>query len=596
MSLLYILSTLLLLITLTFKKFFDKKVNVMFLITINIVVIMCYTSFCAYILNLLYIPITLISMTVLNLIPSLYFLYDILKKKNINSFYFRKSDIIILFILIIISIIVFFLFFTKDFLFSYNSPDAAAHFTSSRYFALGDSLNTTLNIKNAQNYGNGFQFLGYVNLGMLFKSFNFLSILDLYKIFVIFNLFLFVLTGYSFYLISKKEKRKKNILLAFFVTILYTLGYPLNNLLYGLFYWGIGILIINTIINFISQYKINDSNKIYSFFVFNILTFGLFCSYYIFVPIVYPSLLIYFTHIYKENNKIKSKEFLLLILISLIIPFIFGCLYFLVPNLSNFEEFTSGITSEGMSYKNFISNFILLIPFIIYGYKLLEEKNFIKILCIFTVIVVSLLLFSVLCGSLSAYYFHKTYFLIWLLSWYLVYIALIKIEKENNLIFKSFIISYILIFFFSIFKLEERLKEFNFELTGNTILSQTMDIYNHNFDLILNPTDTLNKSCIDGIKYITNNKEKLINENNEISTIGSYWQLRWVEALTDIFPKYNYNGNLISYKYKQSLKSWYKNENNKNLIIFKDDFNKSDLENIKILFENKCMLIVTKNN
>ncbi|MBQ7140427.1 MAG: hypothetical protein IJO32_02865 [Bacilli bacterium] len=601
MNIIYIISILMLLFSITLKKLTDKKINILKLITINIVIVMCYTSCLAYIFDLIHIPITLFSMTIVNLLPSLYFLYDIFKNKNINKFYFQKKDLIMLVILIIVSVIVFIMFFTKDFLFGYNSPDAAAHFTSARYFALSNSLDATINIKHAQNYGNGFQFLGFVNVGMLFKCLSFLSNFDLYKIFVIYNLFLFVLTSYSFYfLLSDKAKNLKLTIISFIITLLYALGYPLNNLLYGLFYWGIGILIINTIIHLINIHKSNDYNKYLFIGIMSLLTFGLFCSYYIFIPIIYLTLFIYYCYNYYEKKKIFSKENISLIILTLIVPFIFGFTYFVLPNLFEYTKFSKGISGEGMSYKNLISNFVLILPFIVYGYSKLKKNSFFQLLSIITILVTTLFLLATATYILSAYYFHKTYFLIWLIAWYLVYIGLVDLYYKNITIVKSFLISYLLLFALAISNLENRLTKFNNEITNKTVLDTTMDIYIHNFDLIKEPINTLDNRCVEGIKYLVDNKKDLINGNNEISTIGNYWQLRWIEALTDIFPKNNYQGNLVEYWYPYIISWWYDYDyGTKNLVIFKssDEENEIDnYENIKVIFENDCMKIVTKES
>ena len=82
--------------------------------------------------------------------------------------------------------------------------------------------------------------------------------------------------------------KNKNYLYLFVITMLYGLGFPLNNLVFGFCYLGLGVMVINLVIYFFSFYKDNISdNFIFKIIILFILSFSIFFSYYLFMPYIY---------------------------------------------------------------------------------------------------------------------------------------------------------------------------------------------------------------------------------------------------------------------------------------------------------------------
>ena len=176
----------------------------------------------------------------------------------------------------------------------------------------------------------------YVNVGILIKCFSDASNFVInYKIFIAFEIFVLFLIGAIVYL-SLSNFAKKNIQLVWclLISTICLLGYPLNSMLFGFSYLTVGLLIVTTIINIIFYYCKNIIKLRYVIAMLFLLNFGLFSSYYMFVTFVYPALWIYFCiENYNRTNRIVTKKLCIILITTLLIPFILGFIYYMTPEI-----------------------------------------------------------------------------------------------------------------------------------------------------------------------------------------------------------------------------------------------------------------------
>jgi len=153
--------------------------------------------------------------------------------------------------------------------------------------------------------------------------------MECYNVFVVFGMLTLFLTGTTlFAALSNFAKKKEHRLWAFLISLICMLGYPLNSFLFGFEYLSMGLLVICAILDIMNYYKEEILNINCFIIVMALLNFGLFSSYYMFVPFVYPAIWIYFyVKNYQKNKKRISKELILLWIITLIIPFLLGYIY-----------------------------------------------------------------------------------------------------------------------------------------------------------------------------------------------------------------------------------------------------------------------------
>ena len=178
-------------------------------------------------------------------------------------------------------------------------------------------------------------------------------------------------------LLYKKEEKQKILPLVF--SLIYMLGYPLNALLSGFSYLQMGLNIIICII-FVMQQKIKQEYRdILIFF----LTFGIMFSYYYFAPVVFLTIFIQMiVEIKKRKEKIFSVKNILSMVVSLILPGMFGIIYFIIFQIIRFglqvgNYYSNGINTPGAIYQNFITNtiiFLMLSVFYIY-YSIKNKKE-----------------------------------------------------------------------------------------------------------------------------------------------------------------------------------------------------------------------------
>ena len=307
MNYIYILSIVLLLILLILVRKSKKHLNIINTIIVIIIVVMSYISSMSYLFTLIKIPINLISMIICNILVSCIIFIKIKKDKEIQKYYLNKYDIITSVIFIGICVILFFVYYESGMVVKDVTPDGSAHFLGARTFAINDSLNMKEIASGLLNFEK-FQFFGISNLGMVFKCFPWLNSIEQYKIYCIYNLFLLFIAGYSFYmLISNNNKNIKNYILVLFISLLYLLGYPIVSLVYGFFYWGLGGTIICIILYLCNMYIKREYNNNLLIFLIGLLNFGLFCCYYLFVPVIYLSIFIFILYYYSKNKDVFSK-------------------------------------------------------------------------------------------------------------------------------------------------------------------------------------------------------------------------------------------------------------------------------------------------
>lgn len=261
MSILYILTTIILFILSILVKKSDKKIDIIKAITIHSVLWLCYNTFTCYIFTICNIPITLPTLNILNIILSVIFGIILWRKKERQEYFFEAKDLIFIVILIGIVLLIAYFDFGFPMHIKYIMTDSSIHYISAREFYENESL-----LSNVENIytSNAMMPGAYSNIGILFKVFApFVGEMDLYKVFISFDIVMLFLAGLLFFVTIKKySKSKVGYILAGIVSIIYLLGYPLNNLLFGYFYLGIGVLTINAILAIIRR-RIYRKHKTY---------------------------------------------------------------------------------------------------------------------------------------------------------------------------------------------------------------------------------------------------------------------------------------------------------------------------------------------
>ena len=588
-SILNILSTIYVLVTFFLIKKSNQKINFLKFFTISIVTLLCYNMVVCLLFSVIKIPITLQALFVINILIATIQLIFIIKRKQIQKYSFRKMDAVAIIIILLTVLILAYFNFGKELDIKYIMTDASTHFMVAKDFYKSDTL---LNYVEKFNISKGFMIGAYTNTGILFKVFApFIGETNLYKIFILFDIFTFFLVGISiFNAIEKNIKTKLNFTITILMIMLFMCGYPYNSLIYGYVYLQLGILIITNIIN-VLQYYVENFDKKMLYYLLLLLNFGLFFSYCIFIPIVYTVEFVYiFYKNYKADKKIITLKNLAVIGIIFIIPIVCGLYYIIIPNIisinNNPEKNKAYIFIEGYIYRNCWSNFILLLPIAVLCTKKKNDDTFIWILFTsFQIIFMILYFIAIQKFNLSTYYYYKYNFVLWYLLWYGAIYALNTTEKKINKFITYYIVIYsIIAFIVTLLGNVEITKEL-FDNDEN--ITNAFDIYGINKTIAIEIQEDYNKEELELLDYIYYN----INlDNSSILLVLKQRQEYWFRA----FFNYQNRENLETKLSTRDVEKWNNGKYKYLLITYNSLFYETYQKDIKpgrVLIQNKYGLI-----
>lgn len=588
-SILNILSTIYVLVTFFLIKKSNQKINFLKFFTISIVTLLCYNMVVCLLFSVIKIPITLQALFVINILIATIQLIFIIKRKQIQKYSFRKMDAVAIIIILLTVLILAYFNFGKELDIKYIMTDASTHFMVAKDFYKSDTL---LNYVEKFNISKGFMIGAYTNTGILFKVFApFIGETNLYKIFILFDIFTFFLVGISiFNAIEKNIKTKLNFTITILMIMLFMCGYPYNSLIYGYVYLQLGILIITNIIN-VLQYYVENFDKKMLYYLLLLLNFGLFFSYCIFIPIVYTVEFVYiFYKNYKADKKIITLKNLAVIGIIFIIPIVCGLYYIIIPNIisinNNPEKNKAYIFIEGYIYRNCWSNFILLLPIAVLCTKKKNDDTFIWILFTsFQIIFMILYFIAIQKFNLSTYYYYKYNFVLWYLLWYGAIYALNTTEKKINKFITYYIVIYsIIAFIVTLLGNVEITKEL-FDNDEN--ITNAFDIYGINKTIAIEIQEDYNKEELELLDYIYYN----INlDNSSILLVLKQRQEYWFRA----FFNYQNRENLETKLSTRDVEKWNNGKYKYLLITYNSLFYETYQKDIKpgrVLIQNKYGII-----
>lgn len=590
-GIIYVISTIMLIVSFILIKKIGRKINIVSMIGVTILLELCYNAFVCYVLTFFNIPNNLYVLAIINFIISAILLVNTFKNKekninntkekinseenirtiindersnrqenknvqarNMQTYYIDKLDVFAVIVLFIITVTIGIINFRIPFDIKYESGDASVHFLTSVKFMQDERLLT-----NSQDNAYDFsvrKFGSYVNTGILMKCFeNKIDIMDNYIIFILFSIFILFLTGVLLYIVLIRFiKSNNNKILALVFSVICTLGYPLSSMLFGFEYLSLGLAIILGIIEIIllcSKEKMRLSYMIIALFILN---FGLFCSYYMFVPFIYVAEWIYFCICsYKKDRKIFTKTNVLILSLTLLLPFVLGYIYHFMPNVYQViinmgnkievpkvniakQTLNNGFKVGGYIYTNLYSNFILLIPFSLYVViKKFKENMLLSLIFIFNILFIIILYIGNMFEKVSDYYLAKNYFTLWIIMFILNFRGFMYIYEQYKRLLYTLITLYILIGVVYIAVLPINMQNEENMRTSRESFFTIMDIYGANKDILLNHSADLYNEEIELFKYAV----KKYNLSDNYVLVAEPKQLMWVYAMTGYIKENN---------------------------------------------------------
>ena len=449
----YILSVIVLLAGFVFVKKSESKLNFVGMCILSFITYLAYNIVICMIFGCIGITTDLIFLSAVNIAFTILICFIMLKQRHIQSFEFRIRDFIAIFIvLLIVAYMNKTQYRTFDLTVANASVDASMHYSAATNFA--DNMKVLAKIDNKTGYNfKTMQTGAYINTGIFMNIIRHLR--PAYKEYVTFKIFemgILALNIAAFYmLISRKLGKNLNYIVGMVFVVLYAFAYPYTSLLYGFSYLSVaiafatGLFYVAGLYEYTKKEKKDPSEKagafhvvrpengdqnsklVFGWFLLLVLLMctGIIFSYCLFVPALFSFICLYvwiqdlINPDVKKHLKIISRNTLVTTSLLLVIT-ILSILYLVVPTFLDADQnkLTDAIGFDGGIYKALFIDFLFYIPFVVlFIFNSIKNRKADYQSIAFIIMGIQLLVtfVGVLFGIVSAYYYYKIYYILWII-------------------------------------------------------------------------------------------------------------------------------------------------------------------------------------
>lgn len=464
----------------------EEKLNLLAESMMSIVLVMCFGAVAAGIYKIVKLPVNIGTVGVIYMVPSLCLWGIIIAKKKVQKLTISKIELISIALLSLVFLAVELTVFSYEMRPSYNyNTDAGNH------------LGAALDIVRTQEVI-GMYFAAFHNAMFIELLTPFLDEIKYFKGFVMadslgyYFQILFIYT--VIYSISKKKITKY---MAPVLTILCWAGYPLYSYIEGHYvYWGWGAVLVCYIFYEMAQYKEKRKNtmelgiSLIAGFSGIVLCYNLFA-----VVIAWPLFILGITEWKKRKIKFTKKTCLMcgvgVVLCALVA--VFGY-YSFFHGYSRESSILASLKMQGGCYTNLYSDFLWTIPIILAFYSWCKKEK--KPMHTYGVIYLSLVALQIIvlgaffAEIISAYYYYKLYYPLWIMHWIVIALSMesIKIEKNERKYIYSYAVVLVISLISSFGNVEERLNDLGpswlteESTMGNNLYSRNMKTLQSDFE------------------------------------------------------------------------------------------------------------------
>lgn len=472
----YFFSLLFCVIGCFFVKKSKKELNFVCHIFISLYLVMCYQVMAACILSFFFMEISIVTIGITNFILGVICSIYILNNKEIQKYRVWIVDIIAMLVFVVLALFWGMHQFGVSLdLFNYRSTiDCTRHLLYAREFATKHSVTNI-------------PFMA-INTGLWFEAvYPFMHPYNDFRLIIRTDIVMVFLSSIMFWgLIRNHLKIRKHLMFGIIATILYTSGFPVNNMVFGTSYLGAGVTCTILVYKLICMYQERELQ--FSFFCSALFVsmFGLLKAYPLFFPIIFISLIVFFTYnmFYKRYGNYRWMKLiipLMAIACAICVIIIFEIMPFGSPTIND-------LTREGYIYRNLFSDFVFLIPFVLYRIYQCVQKGEVKfdyVMSLFLGLYTCALLVVTYIAKMSTYYYYKIYYLLWMTVFYTAVMVIVTLGNEALRVIHSIFITICMIAFYSIMGIENRIQSVTenrgFKINENVAISDFLCLYNWNY-------------------------------------------------------------------------------------------------------------------
>lgn len=410
------------------KKSEEKKSALEWMILLAIM-IGCYHALFAGVVNLVHIPVNIISVGLGDMLPAACLWYRIIKTKERQQYEWKWMDTAFLILLVLFLVLFTWLHYGGTaLLMNYQSIDAGVHFR------------TAMNVYNSGQVA-GMYYDRLQNALFIETLGAFSSVDTFYRWYVLADVIHLGLAAAVFYAIARRYAKgfymqAAGVIMAF----IYVAGYPMNSTLFGFAYLGMSITIIGMLTLVMDMYLADEVPKWFGITAMMLGCFGLFTTYVMFVPVVYFALILCIFRRQQGAKKLISKETVLICLAVFLIPCILGVWYIFGGIFTGGVTVANAMVNEGGCYRELYADFLFFIPAAILGYVELFRRKKQSLLIFLTpllLVFTAVVFVMALSGKASSYYYYKCYFPLWLVLLLLNICGVAWAAKQTRLLAAS---------------------------------------------------------------------------------------------------------------------------------------------------------------
>lgn len=507
----------------------DEKQNAVVYLVFTAVLFMIVQSVEAGIINLIpFISINAIIFGCLHIFEGSVLWYFIIFKKKRQSYFFKITDVMALVILAVFVVIVAVRQFgiaLDDFNFGFSDPE--------RHYMFSDPARHYMFARDVADNGHLTSlYFSALNSGLIMNALHgIIHSFSFYKIFILFEIGILFLNGAMFWISVRRHLENKfSAIIGIILAVVYMLGYPWNSMVFGAAYLSTSILCITMIVFLLDVYFYNVfySNKMVIALLFA-SCYALLCSYSLFVPPALGCIFLLFIYKYIRRKSIPVKRLFIIggVLLTVCLFIGIAFLYFwLVRGV--LDKQLDALSWWGYTYGTPYADFLFAIPFcILWIIKSVKSKT-VNMECIILFVFLSYIFVFFLgnyFGKVSAYYYYKNYYILWLAVFLIVLRAMISLKDEQTFMF-SYLIAWGALFLVYISSAGKRLpQDYNLDLAASSDGQTASNYFGlYNFNIVYGHNGTLSKS----VKDLYMKAAKLSEETGEfIPYIGEYAESEW---------------------------------------------------------------------
>ncbi len=517
----------------------DKKLPGFVWAVITIVIINCYNALAAAIINPLHIPVNILSISVAELILIIGIRIYVIYINNLSlnkKIIFNKSnwkmipekrqkheysyaDVAVLIVIALVALIVFKVRYGAGYNINYATIDPAVH------------VRNAMNVLN-NNKVDGMFYSSFIN-ALFIETFSpGYAVYSLYKLYIVAEMFQLILSGYVFYAAIRRFCTDKFLKVAAVIcTLMYVVGYPLNNTLYGFTYLGIGVTLVGVLFCLSDIYINEEVNQEIIFILMMLVNVAVIICYALFVPVTYISLLIVLLIHQQSKKKLVSPGTIRIGLEVFLIPCIVGLAYTYSGIFGGSTTVNSAIAAEGAIYRDLYSNFIVLVPIGLYAIinLIMEKKNNLLVFLypILTGFMLVLLYRGLSAGKVSSYYYYKNYYFAWLVIFILAFIGITYVSKNTRILLVTTLLVWTIIIVAACKGKEQGIYDKNQLFDPIVKASMFADLYSYNYNELLKLNYDMDKYDLYSHVYT----DVSDNGKNQVPIV-SYWEdAYWYQAI-----------------------------------------------------------------